>query len=241
MKLDDEVEATEQIRVFMKFLGVLSIVLFSIIPFQAAIFFIAPPPTDVISYFDLFQRNPLLGFIDFDLNLTVDNILFVLVYIGLFLLLKRRNPVFSLIGLVFSLISVALYVVSREAIFGMLALSSQYTNAINEVDKESIITNGKMLMTLFNGTCFNVSYCFGGIALTMFSISIIKSNLFSKAIGWLGLVIGILMLVPPTAGKFGFVLSFVSIIPMLPWLIMLALGFFKLGRKQKIVTSRIED
>jgi len=231
MKLDGEIAANEQMRVFFKFLGALSIVLFSIIPFQAAIFFIAPPPTNVISYFELFQKSPLLGFIDFDLNLTVDNILFMLVYIGLYLLLKKRNPVFSMIGLVFSIISVALYIVSREAIFGMLALSNQYANAINEIDKQSIITNGKMLMTLFNGTCFNISYCFGGIALTLFSISIVKSNVFSKKIGWLGLVIGLLMLVPPTAGKFGFVLSFVSIVPMLPWLIMLAIGFFKLGKK----------
>lgn len=235
MKLDDDAEASEQKRVFYKFLGVLSIVLFSIIPFQAAIFFISPPPTDVISYFDLFQKSPLLGFIDFDLNLTVDNILFVLVYIGLYLLLKKRNPVFAMIGLVFSIISVGLYVVSREAIFGMLALSNQYANAINEIDKQSIITNGKMLMTLFNGTCFNISYCFGGIALTMFSISIVKSNMFSKSIGWLGLVIGVLMLVPPTAGKVGFVISFVSILPMLPWLIMLAIGFFKLGKKAKYI------
>ncbi|HQY90667.1 DUF4386 family protein [Caldilinea sp.] len=237
MKSDDQVEGNEQIRIFLKFLGVLSIILFAIIPFQAAIYFIAPPPNDVISYFDLFQKNPLLGFIDFDLNLTVDNILFVLVYIGLFLLLKKRSPVFSMIGLVFSIISVALYVVSREAIFGMLILSNQYASAVSEVDKVSIITNGKMLMTLFNGTSFNVSYCFGGIAITMFSIAIINSRVFSKSVGWLGLVIGILMLVPPTAGQLGFVISFISIMPMLPWLIMLAIGFFKLGKKSNDTVS----
>ena len=187
----------------------------------------------MISSFELFQKNPLLGFVDFDLNLTVDNILFILVYIGLFLLLKKKNPVFAMIGLVFSIISVALYVVSREAIFGMLTLSNQYMNAVSEADKVATITNGKMLMTLFNGTSFNVSYCFGGIAITMFSIAIINSTVFSKSVGWLGLVIGILMLIPPTAGKLGFVLSFLSIIPMLPWLIMLAIGFFKIGKEMK--------
>lgn len=237
MNLDDQVEGNEQIRIFLKFLGVLSIILFAIIPFQAAIYFIAPPPNDVISYFHLFQKSPLLGFIDFDLNLTVDNILFVLVYIGLFLLLKKKNPVFSMIGLVFSIISVALYVVSREAIFGMLALSNQYASAISESDKVAAITNAKMLMTLFNGTSFNVSYCFGGIAITMFSIAMINSKVFSKSVGWLGLVIGILMLIPPTAGQVGFVLSFISILPMLPWLIMLAMGFFKLGKKSNDIVS----
>ena len=119
----------------------------------------------------------------------------------------------------------------------MLTLSNQYTSAVSEVDKVSLITNGKMLMALFNGTSFNVSYCFGGLAITMFSIAIINSRVFSKSVGWLGLVIGILMLIPPTAGKLGFVLSFISIIPMLPWLIMLAIGFFKLGKKSNDIDS----
>jgi len=233
----NQVEGNEQIRVFIKLLGFLSIILFAIIPFQAAIYFIAPPPSDVISYFDLFQKNPWLGFVDFDLNLTIDNILFILVYIGLFLLLVKKNPVFSTIGLVFSIISVALYVVSREAIFGMLALSNQYASAISEVDKVAIITNGKMLMTLFNGTSFNISYVFGGITITMFSIAMINSNIFPKSVGWLGLVIGILMLIPPTTGKIGFALSFISLIPMLPWLIMLAISFFKMSKKSNNINA----
>ena len=58
MKPDNQVEGNEQIRVFIKLLSFLSIILFAIIPFQAAIYFIAPPPSDVISYFDLFQKIP---------------------------------------------------------------------------------------------------------------------------------------------------------------------------------------
>jgi hypothetical protein len=65
MKPDDHAEGNEQIRIFLKFLGVLSIILFAIIPFQAAIYFIVPPPNDVISYFDLFQKKSLPRFYRF--------------------------------------------------------------------------------------------------------------------------------------------------------------------------------
>jgi hypothetical protein len=116
----------QQMKPYLKFLGFISIVLFAIIPFQAAIFFISPPPTTVIEYFNLFQKNWFLGFLDLDLSLTIDNLLFVLVYIGLYFLLKENNRVVVTIGLVFAIVSVTLYVVSREALFSMLSLSNQY-------------------------------------------------------------------------------------------------------------------
>ena len=65
----------EQLKKYLKFLCVLSVILFAIIPFQAAIYFISPPPTMAIQYFTLFQKNLFLGVLDLDLSLTVDNLL----------------------------------------------------------------------------------------------------------------------------------------------------------------------
>ena len=67
-----------QLKAYLRILGVLSIILFAIIPFQAAVYFISPPPTTAIQYFTLFQKNLFLGFLDLDLSLTVDNLLFIL-------------------------------------------------------------------------------------------------------------------------------------------------------------------
>src|ERR1035438_7378178 len=220
-----------QLKAYLRILGVLSIILFAIIPFQAAVYFISPPPTTAIQYFTLFQKNLFLGFLDLDLSLTVDNLLFILVYIGLYLLLKKTNIVLVTIGLVFAIVSVTLYVNSREALFSMLTLSNQYSVATSETERASITTIGQTMLTIYNGTCFNVSYFLGGINMILFSIAMLKSNIFTKATGWLGLITGILMLVPPTAGKFGIFLSFLSIIPLMPWLIIISIRFFKLGKK----------
>jgi len=224
-----------QIKPYLRILGFLSVALFAIIPFQASVFFISPPPTTVIQYFDLFQKNIFLGFLDLDLSLTVDNILFVLVYVGLYLLLKERNRALVTIGLVFAIVSVTLYIISREALFSMLNLSNQYTIATSETERTSLVTVGQTMLTIYNGTCFNVSYFLSGVTIIIFSIAMLRSNIFTALTGWLGLIMGVLMLVPPTFGKLGFLLSFLSIIPLMPWLIIIAIRFFKLGRQTRII------
>ena len=222
-----------QLKAYLRILGVLSIILFAIIPFQAAVYFISPPPTTAIQYFTLFQKNLFLGFLDLDLSLTVDNLLFILIYIGLYLLLEKTNRILVTIGLVFAIVSVTLYVISREALFSMLTLSNQYSVATHEIERASIATIGQTMLTIFNGTCFNVSYFLGGINMILFSIAMLKSDIFTKVTGWMGLLMGILMLVPPTAGKLGIILSFLSIIPLMPWLIIIAIRFFKLGKQNR--------
>lgn len=219
-----------QWKAYYKFLGFMAIVLFAIIPFQAAIYFIATPPKTVLGFFEVYQHNWMLGLLDLDLSLTLDNLIFMLVYIGFYNLLKKVNKPLATVGLVTAVISITLYVVSREGLFSMMSLSGQYFAAATEAEKTSIATIGQAMLTIYNGTCFDVSYVLGGIAIVIFSVIMIKGNIFSKATGWMGLIMGILMLVPPTAGKTGFVMSFLSLLPLMVWLIMIAMRFFKLGR-----------
>ena len=223
-----------QLKAYLRILGFTSIGLFAIIPFQIAIFFISPPPTSAIQYFDLFQKNIFLGFLDLDLSLTVDNLLFIMIYLGLYFLLKERNKLLVTLGLIFSIVSVTLYIISREALFSMLNLSNQYSIATSETERTTLVTIGQTMLVIYNGTCFNVSYFLSGVTIILYSIAMLKSDLFTKLTGWLGLIMGILMLVPPTFGKIGFFLSFLSIIPIMPWLIIIALRFFKLGRQNII-------
>ena len=220
-----------ELRPYLRMLGFLSIGLFAIIPSQAAVYFISPPPTTVIQYFALFQKNAFLGLLDLDLSLTVDNLLFLLVYIGFYFLFRQYNRILVTIALIFAIISVALYVISREALFSMMNLSNQYSIASGETEKTALITVGQTMLTIFNGTCFNVSYFLGGLIIILFSIAMLKNKIFTKITAWLGLSMGLFMLIPPTFGKFGLILSFLSIILILPWLILIAIRFFKLSKQ----------
>jgi hypothetical protein len=45
----------------------------------------------------------------------------------------------------------------------------------------------------------------------------------------LGIILKAIMLVPPTVGTSGLILSFLSLVPMAIWLILIARGLFQLG------------
>ncbi|HEX8923825.1 MAG TPA: hypothetical protein VF828_03770, partial [Patescibacteria group bacterium] len=72
------------------------------------------------------------------------------------------------------------------------------------------------------GTAFNVSYVVVAFALLLDTLLMLKSKFFSKKIAYIGIIMGVLMLLPPTAGNIGFVCSFLSLIPMIIWYILVA-------------------
>ena len=58
----------------------------ALIPIQAAVFILWPPPTSVIDYFGTFEQNLVLGLLDLDLLLILDQVLIVVVLLGLYAL-----------------------------------------------------------------------------------------------------------------------------------------------------------
>jgi hypothetical protein len=209
--------------------GAAALLMFLITIIQSVVFIVNPPPSTVIDFFALFQSNWLLGLLSLDLLLIVINILLVLIYLALYAALKRYNQSATLIALVVGLIGTTLFFASREATFGMLSLSSQYAAATTEAQRAVILAAGQALLTIYNGTAFDLSYIFGGIVILLFSVVMLQSKLFSKFIAYVGIVMGALMLVPPTAGMIGLTLSLISLVPTLIWLIPVARRFFQLA------------
>ena len=208
--------------------GVAALLMFVLIPVQSFIFIAYPPPSTVIDYFTLFQNNKILGLLDLDLLLIVDNILLILIYLALYTALKRFNKSYMAIALTIGLVGTTLHFASREATFGMLSLSSQYTAATTDAQRAMLLAAGQALLTIYNGTAFDLSYIPSGIVLLIFSVVMLRSNIFSKATAYVGIVMGALMLVPPTVGTLGLLLSLISLVPTLIWLILIARRLFQM-------------
>ena len=209
--------------------GVAALLMFVLTLVQSFIFITNPPPSTVIDYFTLFQNNKIIGLLDLDLLLIVINVLLVLIYLPLYVALSRFNKSYTLIALVLGLVGTALFFASREATFGMLSLSDQYNAATTDVQRTALLAAGQALLTIYNGTAFDLSYILGGVVILIFSIVMLQSNVFSKATAYVGIVMGVLMLVPPTVGTIGLLLSLISLIPTLIWLIPIARRLFQLG------------
>ena len=63
--------------------AVAALLMFALTLIQSFIFITNPPPSTVIDYFTLFQKNQILGLLDLDLLLIVINILLILIYLAL--------------------------------------------------------------------------------------------------------------------------------------------------------------
>ncbi|NMD69364.1 DUF4386 family protein [Bacillus sp. DNRA2] len=209
--------------------GAAAITMFVLMVIQIIVFVIWPPPHTVEAYFSLFQNNWLLGLLSLDLLYIVDSTLLILIYLALYIVLKRFGESAMLIGVIFGITGVAAYFASNTA-FEMLSLSTQYAEATSEAQRVMLLTTGQAMLETYKGTAFDIYYVLNTIVLFLFSPVMLRSKIFSKTIAYLGMLAGVLMIVPSTAGVLGLYFSLASLVPWSIWLILVARRLFQLGK-----------
>jgi hypothetical protein len=112
-----------------------------------------PPPESVEGFFALFADNPLLGLLSLDVLYIVNNLLVLLVYLGLFLVLRRRYPSTVTIGLLLGAVGMAAYMASNTA-FEMLSLANAYA-AADAAEQVAVLGAGEAMLAVFEGTAFD--------------------------------------------------------------------------------------
>lgn len=130
----------------------------------------------------------------------------------------------TLIGLV----GVTTYFSSNTA-FNMLSLSNQYAAATTDAQRTQLLAAGQAMLAIWQGSAYDVGYVLGGVATVIIAAVMLRSTVFSKPIGYLGLLVGVVMLVPATAGTVGLILSLISLVPTLIWEILIARRLFQLA------------
>jgi hypothetical protein len=196
-----------------------------LVPIQVVVFVIWPPPISVIDYFATFQKSVLLGMLDLDVLLIVDELLTIPILLGLYVALRRTDPSLMTLGAAVGLISVVLFVVSREATLSMLALSQQYASVTSANDRAVLVAAGQTFLTMYNGTAYTLGYFLGSLSILLISVVMLRSMIFGRMAAVAGVVAGVTGLVPPTVGLVGMALAFISLLPMVVWLVLIARGF----------------
>ncbi len=210
--------------------GVAALTVVGIMVIQIIIFVLWPPPETVDGFIDLMQDHPLLGLLSMDLLYILNNTILVLIYLALFFALRRSSETAVLIAMLLGTLGVAAYYASNTG-FEMLALSGQYDVATSEAQRTALMGAGQALLAIYRGTAFDTYYVLNAAALLIFAVVILRSNVFSKATGWVGLISGLLMTIPSTAGQVGLVFSLASLVPWAVFSVMIARRFFQLGRR----------
>jgi hypothetical protein len=196
------------------------------------VFLAWPPPTTIESWFALFQRNGFLGLLDLDLLLVTSYVIMIPLYLALYVALRRVSQSFMAIALAFNLVGTALILAVNPGA-AMLTLSDRYASATTDAQRETFLAAGQALLANWSGTAFDVGYLFGGIGILITAAVMLRSRIFGKFIACIGLVMGALMLVPASAGTVGLLLSLVSLVPTVIWLILIARKLFQLAASQE--------
>ena len=186
-------------------------------------------PSDVVEWFALFQRNGLLGLLAFELLMVVYVILSVPVAIALSVALWRTSPVLTALYAALSLVGITAFIAARPA-FEMLALSEGYAAATTAAQRATFLAAGQAILSVFQGTAFQVSYVLGSISGLIISAAMLRSTLFSKATAYLRIASSVLDvgLFLPTIGL---VISLFSVLCLLVFNLLIARRLLQLGRK----------
>ena len=204
-----------------------------LLPIQIIVFIAWPPPgfqptsNTVIGYFTLLHNHKLLGLIDLDFLLIVDQVLAIPIVLALYVVLRRASESFMLLATTLSMVAITTHLASNTN-FSMLSLSDQYVAGPTDAERTLLVAAGVAMMAVYIGTAFRVSYILGSIAMIVVAAVMLKSNIFSRFIAWVGIlasVIGLGLYVP----KIGFYLAFLSIPFMATWDILIARRLFQLG------------
>lgn len=208
--------------------GVAALIIVVLIPIQAIVFIAWPPPSTVIGYFTLFQNNKLLGLLDLDLLLIVDQALAIPILLALYIALRRASESFMAIATTLALVGIAAYFASNTA-FNMLSLSDQYAAATTDAQRAMFLAAGQAMLAIYNGTAFHMSYIIGSVAIIIISAVMLRSNIFSKVTAYAGILAGVIGfgLYVPTIGIF---ISLFSVVGLWIWYILIARRLFQLGQ-----------
>lgn len=215
--------------------GAASISMVAIILAQLAVFIIAPPPLEgtVMDWFALFQKNPMIGLLDFELLMVVYVILSIPLTLALYTALRRTDEALTLLYLILGLVGTISFIAARPA-FEMLSLSNQYTVAATDAQRAACLAAGEAMIAIFHGTAFQVSYILGSITGLMVSVIMLKGRVFGRATAYIRILSSIFDfgIFIPTIGIF---ISIFSVLFLLIWNILVARRFFQLGQASNVM------
>lgn len=208
--------------------GMAALISLVFFPIQIAIFFTNPYPSNVADWFALLNNHPLVGLIELDLLLVIDEILVILIFLALYYALKELDPSIMTISAVTGIVSAVLFITANPA-FGMLDLSAQYAQAAGEVQRNGLIAAGQGLMATWVGSGFEAAYIVGSIAPIIISVVMLRSKLFRKTTAYFGILSNVVAL-----GKYiptiGIYISLFSVVILWVWYLFIGLDFFKIGQ-----------
>lgn len=183
-------------------------------------------PSTILEWFTLLQTNRLLGLAILGIFETAFFPLGVLMFMGLYIALRRVSESLMAIGTAFYFISTAIYFASNNA-FAMLNLSNQYAVATTEAQRNLLLAAGQAVMATETGTGMVMTFLLGSLAGLIVSIVMLKSKTFGKPVAIIGIIANVLGM-PGSA--LGLAVWTLNGLLMMVWTILVAIKLLQLSK-----------
>lgn len=213
-----------------KLAGGSAIIQVAIVVIQLVVFMSAPPPLEgtALDWFNLFQKNPLIGLIGFEFLMVLYTILCIPIALALYILLRQISPTWTVIFLALSILGVMCFIAARPA-FEMLYLSQAYADAMTDTQRAVLLAAGEAHLATFHGTAFYINYILGSLTGLIISLVILQSNIFSKATAYVRIASSLcdFGLFLPVIGMW---IAILSVLFLVIWDILIARRLFKIAK-----------
>ncbi len=163
---------------------------------EMTMFFGAAPNT-AAGWFTLLQTNSLLGIISLNFFDIIDYALVGIMFVVLYVALRRTSKTYAGTAAFLCLVGIVVYVVSDTS-FTMASLSSQHASASTAQQKSALLTSAQAVLAKgvpgagYQGVGGLISLVLIAAAGLLISSVMLRSKIFNRATGYVGIVAGIL-------------------------------------------------
>jgi hypothetical protein len=170
--------------------GLAALVVAFLTVIEVIFFSIYPQPDTVIEWFELFQVRPVIGLLDFwGLELPM-YAAFALVFLALYVVLKKVSKSWMAIALVLALLGIAIFFATNNP-FSMLTLSIKYTAATTDMQRSTFLAAGEAILTNTNQRAlggFNMGLFLVSLAGLIVSSVMLKADSFQRSTAYIGIL-----------------------------------------------------
>lgn len=195
-------------------------------------------PASIEDWYALAQRSKLLSLWYLNALDIVSFALLGIMFLALYVALRRVRPSWTLISLYFALLGAVVFIVPRVLHLSLLPLSDLHAEAISEAQRSLYLAAGEALSQVSSATPQTLGFLMMAAAGMIMSIVVLRSRTRNRPFGRAAAYVGIVGFVAALANYVSRLLAPDIAALLMPvngllwfaWWIMISLGLFKLAR-----------
>ena len=149
-----------------------------------------PQPSTISGWFILFQANPIIGLLDFWGLEVPMYVMFAMVFLALYVVLRKVNKSGMAIAFTLALLGIAIFFATNNP-FSMLSLSRQFAAATTDVQRSTLLAAGEAILANTNQRAiggFNIGLLLISIAGLIVSSVMLRATSFRRLTAYVGIL-----------------------------------------------------